>query len=110
MERHSGSRARGKRGRLKGERGVGYGGSSPRAMAAPVKILVAGLPAEIVREIGLRLRGVAITEFDNAQKMGRAAAHGVARAIILSDALPTEEAIYVARRARDSSDEMHIAF
>jgi diguanylate cyclase (GGDEF)-like protein len=79
-------------------------------MAAPVKILVAGLPAEIVREVGLRLRGVAITEFDNAQKMGRAAAHGEARAIILSDALPTEEAIYVARRARDTSDEMHIAF
>lgn len=79
-------------------------------MAAPVKILVAGLPVEMVREIGLRLRGVAISEFDNAQKMGRAAAQGEARAVILSDALPTEEAIYVARRARDTSDEMHIAF
>jgi len=79
-------------------------------MAAPVKILVAGLPAEIVREIGLRLRGVAISEFDNAQKMGRAAAHGEARAVILSDALPTDEAIYIARRARDSSDETHISF
>ena len=43
-------------------------------MAAPVKILVAGLPAELVREIGLRLRDVAVSEFENAQQMGRAAA------------------------------------
>src|SRR5919206_1133235 len=79
-------------------------------MAAPVKVLVAGLPAETVREIGLRLRDVAISEFDNSQQMGRAAAHGEARLVILSDALPTEDAIYVARRAKDASDDMRIAF
>src|SRR4051794_11350507 len=79
-------------------------------MAAPVKVLVAGLPAETVREIGLRLSGVAISEVDNPQQMGRAAAHGEARLVVLSDALPTEDAIYVARRAKDSSDEMRVAF
>ena len=79
-------------------------------MAAPVKILVAGLPAELVREIGLRLRDVAVSEFENAQQMGRAAAHAETGLVILSDALPTSDAIYVARRARDASDEMKIAF
>ena len=79
-------------------------------MTNPVKVLVAGLPAEMVREIGLRLRNVVISEFDNAQQMGRAAAHGEARLVILSDALPLEESIYVARRARDASDEMRIVY
>jgi diguanylate cyclase (GGDEF)-like protein len=79
-------------------------------MAGPVKALVAGLPAEMVREIGLRLRDVTISEFENSQQMGRAAAHGEARLVILSDSLPTEDAIYVARRAKDSSDEMRVAF
>src|SRR5882724_1798383 len=79
-------------------------------MAPPVKILVAGLPAEMVREIGLRLRDVAVSEFDNAQQMGRAASHAESGLVILSDALPTEDAIYVARRARDASDDMRIAF
>jgi diguanylate cyclase (GGDEF)-like protein len=79
-------------------------------MTNPVKVLVAGLPAEMVREIGLRLRGVVISEFDNAQQMGRAAAHGEARLVILSDSLPLEDSIYVARRARDASDEMRIVY
>src|SRR6478672_930837 len=79
-------------------------------MAGPVKVLVAGLPAEMVREIGLRLRDAVINEFDNAQQMGRAAAHGEARLVVLSDALPLEDSIYVARRARDASDEMRIAY
>src|SRR6266566_8880296 len=79
-------------------------------MAPPVKILVAGLPAEMVREIGLRLRDVAVSEFENAQQMGRAASHAESGLVILSDALPTEDAIYVARRARDASDDMRIAF
>ncbi len=79
-------------------------------MAGPVKVLVAGLPAEMVREIGLRLADVTISEFENSQQMGRAAAHGEARLVILSDRIPTEDAIYVARRARDASDEMRIAF
>ncbi|MFL5510171.1 MAG: response regulator [Gemmatimonadaceae bacterium] len=77
---------------------------------SPVKILVAGLPAETIREIGLRLRDVTVTEFDNAQKMGRAAAHAEKGVVVLSDALPTEDALYVARRARDSGDEMRVAF
>ena len=79
-------------------------------MTQPVKLLVAGLPAEMVREIGLRLRGVNISEFDNTQQMGRAAAHGEARLVILSDALPTEDSIYIARRAKDASDEMKVAY
>jgi diguanylate cyclase (GGDEF)-like protein len=79
-------------------------------MAESVKVLIAGIPAEMVREIGLRLRGVVVSEFENSQQMGRAAAHGEARLVILSDALPTEESIYVARRAKDASDEMRVAF
>src|SRR5256885_15528226 len=79
-------------------------------MAEPVKILVAGVPAEMVREIGLRLREVAVSEFDNAQQMGRAAAHAESGLVILSDALPVEDAIYIARRAKDASDEMRVAF
>jgi diguanylate cyclase (GGDEF)-like protein len=79
-------------------------------MTNPVKVLVAGLPAEMVREIGLRLRNVVISEFDNAQQMGRAAAHGEARLVILSDAIPLEDSIYVARRAKDASDDMRVAY
>jgi diguanylate cyclase (GGDEF)-like protein len=76
----------------------------------PVKILVAGLPAEIVREIGLRLRDVTVSEFENAQQMGRAASHAESGVVILSDALPTEEAIYIARRAKDAGDDMLVTF
>jgi diguanylate cyclase (GGDEF)-like protein len=79
-------------------------------MAESVKVLIAGIPAEMVREIGLRLRGVVISEFENSQQMGRAAAQGEARLVILSDALPTEESIYVARRAKDASDDMRVAY
>src|SRR6267154_753427 len=79
-------------------------------MTAPVKLLVWGIPAEIVREIGLRLRGVVISEFDNAQQMGRAAAYGDARLVLLSDALPTDDSIYIVRRAKDTSDDVRIAF
>src|SRR5947207_15972686 len=79
-------------------------------MAEPVKILVAGVPAEMVREIGLRLREVTVSEFDNAQQMGRAAAHAESGLVILSDARPVEDAIYIARRAKDASDEMRVAF
>jgi len=79
-------------------------------MTQPVKLLVAGLPAEMVREIGLRLRGVSISEFENTQQMGRAAAYGEARLVLLSDALPTEDSIYIARRANDASDEMKVAY
>ncbi len=79
-------------------------------MTEPVKLLVWGIPAEIVREIGLRLRGVVISEFDNAQQMGRAAAYGDARLVLLSDALPTDDSIYIVRRAKDTSDDVRIAF
>jgi hypothetical protein len=79
-------------------------------MTDPVKLLVWGIPAEIVREIGLRLRGVVISEFDNAPDMGRAAAVGDARLILLSDALPTADSIYIVRRAKDTSDDVRVAF
>jgi diguanylate cyclase (GGDEF)-like protein len=79
-------------------------------MTEPVKLLVWGIPAEIVREIGLRLRGIVISEFDNAQQMGRAAAYGDARLVLLSDTLPTTDSIYIARRAKDTSDDVRIAF
>lgn len=79
-------------------------------MAEAVRILVTGLPAEIVREIGLRLRGVAVTEFENTQSMGRAAGQGDAQLVILSDALPVQDSMYVARRARDASDNVRIAY
>lgn len=79
-------------------------------MAEAVRILVTGLPAEIVREIGLRLRGVAVTEFENTQQMGRAASQGEAALVILSDTLPAQDSIYVARRARDASDTVRIAY
>src|SRR5437773_10233772 len=79
-------------------------------MTQPVKLLVAGLPAELVREIGLRLRGVDISSFENAQQIGRAAAHGEARLVILSNALPSEETTYIAPRAKDASDEMKVAY
>lgn len=79
-------------------------------MAEAVRILVAGLPAEIVREIGLRLRGVTVTEFENAQQMGRAASQGEAKLVILSDTLPTQDSIYIARRARDANEAVGIVY
>ncbi|MEO8910663.1 MAG: response regulator [Gemmatimonadaceae bacterium] len=77
---------------------------------APVEILLAGIPAEIVREIGLRIRNVAIKQFDNFQQMGREVARGEARLVILSDILPTEDFIYVARRAKDAGEDMKIVY
>jgi diguanylate cyclase (GGDEF)-like protein len=75
-----------------------------------VRLLVAGLPAELVREIGLRLRGVTVTEFTNTQQMGRAASQGEARLVILSDTLPIPDSIYVARRALDAREDARIAY
>ncbi len=79
-------------------------------MAEVVRLLVAGLPAEIVREIGLRLRGVTVTEFENAQQMGRAAAQGEAALVILSDSLPLQDSIYIGNRAKDANDQVRIAY
>jgi diguanylate cyclase (GGDEF)-like protein len=79
-------------------------------VAEAVGVLVAGLPAEIVREIGLRIRGATVTEFENAQQMGRAAGQGEAALIILSDALSATDALYITRRAKDASDEVRIAY
>ncbi|MEA2706180.1 MAG: hypothetical protein QOH22_968 [Gemmatimonadaceae bacterium] len=79
-------------------------------MAEAVRILVAGLPAEIVREIGLRIRGATVTEFENTQQMGRAAGQGEAELIILGDTLPATDAIYITRRAKDASDDVRIAY
>ncbi|HEV7595663.1 MAG TPA: response regulator [Gemmatimonadaceae bacterium] len=79
-------------------------------MAEGVNILMAGLPAEIVREIGLRIRGATVAEFENAQQMGRAAGQGEAALIVLSDSLPATDALYITRRAKDASDEVRIAY
>lgn len=79
-------------------------------MTTPVKVLVAGIPAETVREIGLRLCNVEITDFENAQQMGRAVSQGDARLVILSDVLPTQDSVYVARRAKDASDDTRIVY
>ncbi len=79
-------------------------------MAEAVRVLATGLPAEIVREIGLRLRGVSVAEFENTQSMGRAAGQGDAQLVLLSDTLPVQDSIYVARRARDASDTVRIAY
>jgi diguanylate cyclase (GGDEF)-like protein len=79
-------------------------------VAEAVRILVAGLPAEIVREIGLRIRGATVTEFENTQQMGRAAGQGEAELIILGDTLPATDAIYITRRAKDASDDVRIAY
>ena len=79
-------------------------------MADAVRLLVGGLPAEIVREIGLRLRGVTITEFENAQQLGRAASQGDAALVILSDVIPAQDSIYIVRRARDANDNVRIAY
>jgi diguanylate cyclase (GGDEF)-like protein len=79
-------------------------------VAEAVNLLVAGLPAEIVREIGLRIRGASVTEFENAQQMGRAAARGEAHLVVLSDTMPTVDSIYIARRAKDSSDDVKVVF
>jgi diguanylate cyclase (GGDEF)-like protein len=75
-----------------------------------VRILMAGLPAEIVREIGLRIRGATVTEFDNTQQMGRAAGQGEAELIVLGDTLPATDAVYITRRAKDASDDVRIAY
>jgi diguanylate cyclase (GGDEF)-like protein len=79
-------------------------------VAEAVRLLVAGLPAELVREIGLRLRGVTVTEFANTQQMGRAVSQGEARLVILSDTLPIQDSIYVARRALDAREDARIAY
>src|SRR5450759_1326600 len=79
-------------------------------MTESVSLLVSGMPAELVREIGLRLRGVVISEFENTQQMGRAAARGEARLVLLSDALPPADSIYIASRATDANDDVRIAF
>jgi diguanylate cyclase (GGDEF)-like protein len=79
-------------------------------VAEAVKLLVAGLPAEIVREIGLRLRGVTVREFDNAQQMGRAASQGDVKLVLLGDTLPLDDSIYVARRAIDANEDVRLAY
>ena len=79
-------------------------------MVEAVRLLVAGLPAEIVREIGLRLRGVAVREFDNPQQMGRAASQGDVKLVILSDKLPLDDSIYVARRALDANEAVKLVY
>jgi diguanylate cyclase (GGDEF)-like protein len=84
-------------------------GAGLRTVAEAVRLLVAGLPAEIVREIGLRLRGVAVTEFENTQQMAHAASLGDAKLVLLSDTLPAQDSIDIARRALDANEHVLIA-
>ena len=79
-------------------------------MADAIKILVAGLPAEIVREIGLRLAGVVVSEFEDSQELAREAGKGEARLVVLTDTLPEEDSINIAREARESGDDVRIAY
>ncbi len=79
-------------------------------MKVAVKVLVAGLPAEIVREIGLRLRDVTITEFDDAHEMGEAVSSGEARLALLSDSLAAEDSLHIATRAKDGAGATQVAY
>ncbi|HUQ99333.1 MAG TPA: response regulator [Gemmatimonadaceae bacterium] len=79
-------------------------------MTRPAGILAAGIPAEIVREIGLRLAGVTVREFEDTGEMARAAAAGEARLVILSDVFPAGESIDIARRGREANAELRVVF
>jgi len=79
-------------------------------MTPPVKILVAGFSAEIVREIGLRLRDVVITEFDNAAEIAAAADSSDVRLVLVSDSLPTNDSIEIARRAKTRPGGPQVAY
>jgi diguanylate cyclase (GGDEF)-like protein len=79
-------------------------------VAEAVKVLVAGLPAEIVREIGSRLAGAVVSDFEDNQELARVARKGDARLLVLTDTLPEEDSINVARSARESGDYVRIAY
>lgn len=79
-------------------------------MQAPVKILAAGLPAEIVREIGLRLRDVVIEGYDDLERLCAEATARDVRLIVLSDALPTEAALRIASTAKAAGTEAQITY
>ncbi len=75
----------------------------------PVKILVAGFSAEVVREIGLRLRDVVITEFDDAAAIAEAIDSNDVRLVLLNDSFPTNDSIDIARRAKSRSSGTRVA-
>jgi diguanylate cyclase (GGDEF)-like protein len=79
-------------------------------MEVPVKILAAGLPAEIVREIGLRLRDVVTLGFDDPEQLCTDAAAGDARLTLLSDALPIDAALRIASAAKSASAQMQVIY
>lgn len=75
----------------------------------PVEILVAGLSAEIVREIGLRLRDVVITEVDDVAEIVEAT-DGNVRLVLFGDSIPINELIDIARRAKARPDGIQVAY
>jgi diguanylate cyclase (GGDEF)-like protein len=79
-------------------------------MQVPVKILAAGLPAEIVREIGLRLRDVVIAGYDDLDQLYGDAALGDAGLTVLSDALPTEAALRIASAAKAARSQTQVVY
>src|SRR2546423_571988 len=78
-------------------------------MAGPVKVLVAGLPPGKGPRKRLRIPGVAVHGIEKLPQKGRAPPPRGTRPPNPCGNPPTEDAIYVARRAKDA-DDMHIAF
>ena len=76
----------------------------------PVEILVAGLSAEIVREIALRLPDVVITEFDDAAEIAEATNRNDVRLLLFGDSIPINDSIDAARRAKTRPGGARVAY
>ena len=76
----------------------------------PVEILVAGLSAEIVREIALRLPDVVITEFDQAGAIAEATDRNEVRLVLFGDSVAINELIDIARRAKTRPGGAQVAY
>ena len=75
----------------------------------PVEILVAGLSAEIVREIALRLPDVVITEVDGAAEIVEATDKDV-RLVLFGESVAINELIDFARRAKTRPGGAQVAY
>lgn len=76
----------------------------------PVEILLAGLSAEIVREIALRLPDVVITEVDDPAEIAEATDRNDVRLVLFGDSVPINELIDIARRAKTRPGGTHVAY
>lgn len=76
----------------------------------PVEILVAGLSAEIVREIALRLPDVVITEFDHAAAIPEAKDRNEVRLVLFGDSVAINELIDIASRAKTRPGGTQVAY